>query len=342
MHEMKANKAPYRVPTEVLGAVLSAKHVVVAGHVTPDADCLGAILGTARSLQAGTGCRVEPAVADGNVSRRLRFMLDLAELPVVTGRVGPQADTALILDTAKSSRVNVPGKWEALQVPGRSFINIDHHASNEEFAAMNWVVSSASSTSEIIYWMLREADLPIDSVTASLLYCGIWGDTSGFSLPNTTGSALQAAAGLVEEGVDVEFIGLHMCRSVDSGEFQLQRIVFDNTRVVADNRIAYSTIDHQELTSTGCTAADIDDQVEIPRSLEGVSIAMLFSEGHKGKIRINLRGEGGTDVLTLARKFGGGGHRQAAGTIISGSIPEVVDRVLCEAQAYLDGRKLDS
>jgi len=236
----------------------------------------------------------------------------------------------------------VPGQWKALQAPGRTFVNVDHHASNQEFAALNWVVSSASSTSEIVYWMLCKANLPIDSTTASLLYCGIWGDTAGFSLPNTTGSALQAAAGLVNVGADVEFVGLHMCRSVDNGEFQLQRLVYDNTRVVADNRIAYATIDYQELASTGCTAADIDDQVEIPRMLEGASIAMLFSEGHRGKVRINLRGEGGTDVLTLAQKLGGGGHRQAAGTIVSGNIPEVVGRVLAEAETYLDGRQDDS
>ena len=336
MSQAHLRPIPYQVPADIVEALRAARHVVVAGHVTPDADCLGAILGSARVLQAGLKLRVEAAIAEGRVSRRLGFMLELADLPVVTGRVGPEADTVLILDTAKASRVNVPGKWEGLQAPGRNSINIDHHASNAGFGVVNWVVGSASSTCEIIYWLLGEMKLPIDSTAASLLYCGIWGDTAGFSLPNTGGSALRAAAGLVERGVDVEYIGRRMCRSVDPGEFRLQRIVYDNTRVVAGRRIAYSTIDHAELNSTGCSAGDIDDQVEIPRMLDGLSMAMLFSEGVKGRIRINLRGEGGVEVLPLAQKLGGGGHRQAAGTIIEGKVSEVVAKVLSEAEAYLD------
>ena len=335
MSQSNLIETPYEVPSAVIQALRAAQRAVMVGHVTPDADCLGAVLGTARALQAGLDCEVEVAIADGKVSRRLGFMLELGGLPMVTGQVGPQADTALILDTAKPSRVNVPGKWEGLQAPGRNFINIDHHASNQGFAAVNWVVGSASSTSEIIYWLLRKMNLPIDAETASLFYCGIWGDTAGFSLPNTSGSALQAAAGLVEQGVDVEFIGRRMCRSADPGEFQLQRIVYDNTRVIADNRIAYSTIDHQELTSTGCAAGDIDDQVEIPRMLDGLSLAMLFSEGVQGRVRINLRGERGVDVLPLAQKLGGGGHRRSAGTIIAGTVSDVVAKVLAEAEAYL-------
>jgi phosphoesterase RecJ-like protein len=336
MSDSDSLRIPYEVPSAVVETLQAARHVVVAGHVTPDADCLGSVLGTARILQAGLGLRAEPAVADGDVPRRLRFMVELAGLPIIAGPVGPEADTALILDTAKSSRVNVPGHWEGIQAPGRKLINIDHHASNQGYATVNWVVGSASSTSEIVYWLIREMDLPIDATTAALLYCGIWGDTAGFSLPNTGGPALQAAAGLVAVGVDVEYVGQHMCRSIAPGEFQLQRLVYDNTRVVADNRIAYSTIDHEELSSTGCTAVDIDDQVEIPRRLDGSYIAMLFSEGHRGKIRINLRGERGTTVLPLAQKLGGGGHDKAAGAILDGTISEVVARVLAEAEAYLD------
>ncbi|UCG33367.1 MAG: bifunctional oligoribonuclease/PAP phosphatase NrnA [Phycisphaerales bacterium] len=336
MSDSDSLRIPYAVPSAVVETLRAAKHLVVAGHVTPDADCLGSILGTARVLQAGLGCRAEPAVAGGDVPRRLRFMIEMAGMPVVTGAVGPAADTALILDTAKSSRVNVPGDWAGIQAPGRKLVNIDHHASNQGYAPVNWVVGTASSTSEIVYWLIQEMGLPIDVTTASLLYCGIWGDTAGFSLPNTGGSALQAAAGLVAVGVDVEYIGQHMCRSIAPGEFQLQRIVYDNTRVVAGSRIAYSTIDHEELSSTGCTAVDIDDQVEIPRRLDGSYIAMLFSEGHRGKIRINLRGERGTNVLPLAQRLGGGGHDKAAGAIIDGTIPDVVARVLAEAEAYLD------
>ncbi len=336
MNQTDTVQLPYAAPQELIDGLLKTDRLIVAGHVTPDADCLGSMMGAARVLRAAGICDVSIAVPNAEVSRRLKFMLDTAGLPVVTGEIGPEADTALIVDTAKPSRVNVPGKWDGIQADGRNILNLDHHASNEQFGDISWVVATASSSAEIVFWLLRQMNLTIDATSASLLYAGIWGDTSGFSLPTSNGPALQAAAGLVDAGADVEFVGQHLCRSLDESEFKLLRVVYDNTKLTAGNRIAYSTIDHDELVATGCMAADIDDQVGVPRMLSGIQIALLFSEGHKGKIRINFRGECGMDVLPLAQKLGGGGHRQAAGSIMSGTVAEVAARVIAESEAYLN------
>ena len=239
-------RLPYRAPDQLVAALSSTKSLIVAGHVTPDADCLGSMIGAARSIRDAGLCDCQIAIPDRQVSRRLQFMLDRADLPIVTDQVGPEPATALIVDTAKPARVNVPGKWDGIQAPERKILNVDHHASNENFGDTNWVVSTASSCAEIIYWLLRQMKLPIDDTTASLLYAGIWGDTCGFSLPSSNGPALRAAAGLVEAGADVEFIGQHLCRSLDESEFKLQRIVYDNTRLAAGNRIALAGDQHEQ------------------------------------------------------------------------------------------------
>ena len=94
--------------------------------------------------------------------------------------------------------------------------------------------------------------------------------------------------------------------------------------------------DTKEIAGCGCAAADIDDQVSVPRSLQGIQIAVLFTEGVEGKIRMNFRGESGVPALPLAQKIGGGGHVFAAGAILDGPMDQVVRRVIDEATRYLD------
>jgi phosphoesterase RecJ-like protein len=186
-----------------------------------------------------------------------------------------------------------------------------------------------------VYRVIRTAGRPVDPVTASLLYAGIHTDTRGFTLPSTTVASLAVAAELVDSGARAAELGERLYRSRRASEFRLLRLFYDNTNLAVEGRVAYSTADHQEITGCGCSAADIDTQVDIPRSLEGIAMALLFTEGVPGKVRINLRGEGGLSVLALARELGGGGHDQAAGAVLDGTIPEAVARVLPLAEKHL-------
>jgi phosphoesterase RecJ-like protein len=312
-------------PIELINALQNARQPVIAGHVTPDADAVASVLALARALPSGMAAGV---FERNSVAEKLRFMLDLAEVPLAGAARVAEADVVAVVDTAGTNRVNVPGKWDA--IAGKFVVNIDHHITNPDFGHVNWVVDSASSTSELVYRLIVAAGWKLDGPTASLLYAGIHSDTGGFSLPNSTADALNAAAALVRAGADIERIGRFL-RVQRRSEFDLIRTVYHNTRLTADGRIAYSTLTHQEITAAGCTPEDIDDQVSIPRSLSGVRIAMLFSEGDPGVVRINFRGEDGTPVLPLAQKLGGGGHTFSAGTRIRDTMNAVVDRVLQEA-----------
>src|SRR4029079_10845131 len=164
---------------------------------------------------------------------------------------------------------------------------------------------------------------------------GIYSDTAAFSLPNANADSFEAAADLVRRGADVEQVRLQITRSQEPHEFDLIRTVYHNTRQAAGGLIAYSTLSYDDIHSAGCSPEDIDDQVSIPRSLSRIRMALLFSEGEKGVVRINLRGENGTPVLPLAEKLGGGGHTYSAGVRIRVDMNEVVARVLSSAQAEL-------
>lgn len=327
-----------RRPTEqFLAAFRSVKHPLFLGHVTPDADSLGACMGMAAACREN-GVPAAVGLPDGCVAERLGFML---ALDVQTPRVAEVAadgpyDAAVVIDAASEKRINCGPR---ITMPGgAAAFNIDHHITNTDFARHNWVDPHASSSCEMIARLINELRWPISPTAASLLYAGLHGDTGGFSLPSTTADALQVAAELVRAGADVSHIGEQLCRSQDRHDFELLRRVYDHTTVTADGRIAYSYLSNQDIVESGCKAEDIDDQVSIPRALKGVAIAMLFSEGERGTVRINLRGEGRTTVVELAQRFGGGGHAQSAGVRVRNKpLQEVIQTVVAAAEEQLRG-----
>lgn len=319
------------VPAEVCAALRSARRVALIGHVTPDADCVASLAALWLALPE-LGVTPLAVLPPGTVSRRMNLLVRHAGLTPATPAEIRQADLALVLDTAKDRRVNLEGKLDAL--PGVPVVNIDHHATNPRFGRWNWVVADASSTSELVYGLLGALGCRITPTIATLLYAGMHSDTQGFSLTNTTAASLLAAHRLALAGARIHEICECLHRSQSRGEFELHKVIYANTRVSDDGRLAWSTASHDEITRTGCDAATIDNQVEIPRSIEGIMVAILFTEGERGRVRLNFRGEQGVSVLELAQQFGGGGHHASAGARLEGTLEQVLTRVLPAARAY--------
>ncbi len=323
------------IPTAVLDTIRAAKRVALIGHVTPDADCLAVIGAMAHGLRA-MGKQPAPSMPAGSVAEKLQFMVDIGGWQPASSADLAGCDVALVMDTAKDKRVNVDGKLEAL--PNAKVVNVDHHSSNTRFGDAQWIDGARSSSAEMIYELLCALDVRITPQIATLIYAGMHSDTAGFSLPNTTPRSLEVAAELARAGADIVNTCEQLCRSQTPHLFNLLKVVYGNTRVSEDGRLAWSTANYDEIHGAGCVAEDIDDQVEVPRSIRGVTIAVLFSEGVKGKIRMNFRGDTGCSILELAQQFHGGGHSQAAGAIMDGTIESVVERVIPAAQAYLAER----
>ena len=326
--------APIASP-EAIRELRAARSPVMISHVVPDADALGSALAMALGW-ADEQRRPTVSLPPGSLSQRLSFLVEQADVPVATEEDFRQADLFVTLDTAKKERCNVPqalrgADWSR----GRPLVNIDHHSTNTRFGTVNAIEADASSTSELVFHLLRSAERPITPLIASLLYAGIQTDTLGFSLPTTTPSALRASAELVELGADVGDLGERLGRSQRKSEFDLLRIIYANTKVVGAGDVAYSSASFDEIQQAGCSAADIDDQINVPRSLDGVRLAMLLTEGRKGKTRINFRGSGIVTVLDLAAEFGGGGHSQAAGAVLDCSLDEAIARVVPRAVEYV-------
>lgn len=320
-------------PEEVLEALRSTRRPIVFGHVAPDADCLGSAMALVCALRE-RGIDAVFGIPEGAGPKKLRFMFDLVPDCPRTSVLPEDCDMLIAVDTASEKRVNFDPRPSVSAGP--QSLNIDHHITNTDFATVNWVDPHASSTSELIARLLDTLGTSPTPSVASLLFAGIHGDTAGFSLPATTADALETAAALIRRGADVSLIGERLCRSQERGDFELLRRVYDHTTTTADGLISYSYLSHHDITASHCTADDIDDQVSVPRALQGVRVAMLFTEGEPGVTRVNLRGEGDTPVLKIAQHFGGGGHTQSAGIRVREKpMAQVIEEVLAVAQAEL-------
>ncbi len=320
-------------PADLCDAIRSASRVALAGHVTPDADCIGAIGALWLALPE---LNVTPVVSlpTDTVARRLRFLVEHAAIPSSAPGELRSADLVIALDTAKYPRLNVDGGREVLD--GKPIINIDHHATNTQFGQWNWISGQRSSTSEMVYDLLLTLGCQITPTIGTLIFAGIHTDTQGFSLSNTTSRSLAVGHEVTAAGARVHEVCERLHRSHSRSEFALMQVIYGNTRVSDDGRLAWSTASFDEIRATGCNANDIDNQVEVPRSVEGIDIALLLSEGVNGKVRINFRGEGGRGVLDLARQFNGGGHHASAGAIVDGPLKAVTERVVAAAREYLN------
>jgi bifunctional oligoribonuclease and PAP phosphatase NrnA len=329
--------AALSVPSEICDAIRAAQHIALVSHVTPDADAI-ASMGALWLALPELGKQPHLVLPEGTVSRQLQYLLRYAGLQPAHPAEMQDCDLIVALDTAKEKRLNDHGKVEVLtRIP---IVNIDHHATNTQFGRWNWIVAEASSTSELVYGVLRALGCQITPTIATLLYAGIHTDTQGFSLSNTTAHSLDVGHALAQAGARVSEVCERMHRSLSAGEFDLLRIVYQNTQVSPDGRLAWSSVSYAEIAATGCNAADIDAQVEVPRSIENIAVAMLFTEGEPGRVRMNFRGERGVSVLELASQFGGGGHHASAGARMSGTLAEVMERVLPAAHGFAAGLQL--
>lgn len=321
-------------PQEVCQAIRAAREVALVGHVNPDADCLGA-MGALWLALPELGKPARAVLPAGTVSRRLEYLVRHAGTAPAAPHELRRCDLAIVLDTARERRANLEGRLEAMH--GAAVVNIDHHATNTRFGRWNWVDPQRSSTSEMVYDLLRALGCQITPTVATLLYAGIHADTQGFSLSNTTARSLLVAHDLAQAGARVAEVCERLHRSLGRGEFELIQRVYANTRVSDDGLVAWSTLSHEEILASGCGPSDIDTQVEVPRSVEGIAVALLFSETRPGRVRINFRAEGTLSVLELAQQFGGGGHRASAGAMVDGPLEQVVQRVVAAARAWAAG-----
>jgi phosphoesterase RecJ-like protein len=242
-------------------------------------------------------------------------------------RFDSESDLYVFLDSANEDR-GVKGLHE--RAPGAFVLNIDHHEDNTRYGTLDCVDSSASSTSELIWRLMREAGWPITAGIAECLYTGISADTGGFVFSNTTELTHRVAADLVARGVVPAKIDTAMRQTRSLGGMHLWGIAL--SRIVCwgqDLQFAMTWLSWEDFERAGALMSDTEMLVSQPLLIRGVRFAVLLMEEEGGsEVKVSFRSkEGIVAASTVARSLGGGGHPRASAAVLALPLDRAIETI---------------
>lgn len=325
-------------PRRIIERLLAAERVVLTTHIRPDADGLGSEIALALFLEK-LRKRVWVINADPPPPN-LDWMLELHPVKTFTGalrhlKATAEADAIVVLDTGALERLGAFGP--TVRHSAADKLAIDHHPDPENWFDIAWVDTGAAATGELVYDLIAQHDPDlIDGPIATALYAAIMTDTGSFRYGGTTARTHRIVADLLERG-DIAPEGIHIAifdNRPMSGIRLLARAL-DTITTVYDGQVAYAVVSLALLEATSARSDEAEGVVNYPLSLEGVRAVVLFLETPSG-VKCSFRSKGDLAVNSWARRFGGGGHRNAAGAYVSGKpLREVIDEVIAAAAQYL-------
>jgi len=233
-------------------------------------------------------------------------------------------EVAIVLDCSELERV---GKEFSRIIAIKNIINIDHHFSNGKFGGFPYIDYEASSTGELIYRLLNAVDFDLTTDIATNLFTAIFTDTGGFRY-SVKKDTLVASGHLVEKGADPQWISESIFESYPPSKIRLMSRVLDTLTFDWSKKVGYMIVLRNALEETGATMEHTDGFVDIPRSIQGVEVSILFVELSDSCFKLSLRSKGRINVERVAKAFGGGGHINAAACRIDGDLETVKRKVM--------------
>ncbi len=314
---------------DILKEINGASTIGIGGHIRPDGDCIGSVMGLYLYLS-----KVCPGV-------EIQIFLEKpADIFSCISRIGQirtdfhteveQFDVFFALDTTKERM----GKAESYFDQAKKRINIDHHISNSGCGDVNYLMPEASSTSELIYDLMKDRS-QIDVEIAKALYIGIIHDTGVFQYSNTSPSTLKAAAELISYGfdfpklIDETFYEKTYVQNQILGRALLESFLFMN------GKCAVSMVDKKTMSFYEAQPHDLDGIVNQLRKTKGVECAIFLYQLDTLEYKVSLRSNGKVNVEKVASFFGGGGHERAAGVTMQGTFHDIVNNLSAQIAVQL-------
>lgn len=301
-------------------------------HENPDGDAIGSSLGLAWALRdMGRGAVV---INESPLPANLTF-LPGAETVRLPAAFTNTFDAVIVIDCASLERLGPNAA--RLVAPGAAIACIDHHVGNAGFGDPRLVVPEASATAELVHDLLDACQVPLTPETAQCLYTGLASDTGGFRFQNTTPKALRLAARLVDHGAKPSQVADWLYARKTAGSLRILGLALASLESRADGQVSAMTVSRGMFDRAEASAEDADGIVQYAKSLTGARVGVLFQEFAPGQVRISFRSDGTVDVNELAGRFGGGGHRVAAGARMDGDLASVRETVLGALEHAVNG-----
>jgi phosphoesterase RecJ-like protein len=317
-------------PADIIAALRKCNRILLSVHKNPDGDALGSQLALLFAFQQ-LNKTVEAHNLDP-VPEIYRF-LPGSDMIRTGNSVAARYDAIVVLDSDPSRTGLFDNGY-----PADTLINIDHHVTNALEWQLTWLEPSASATGEMVYELIKQLGVAIDREIALCLYTAIFTDTGSFRYSNTTPKSMRIAAELIEAGADPWLVTENVYESFAYRRIKLLGNVLTGMERSEDGKIAWVVVTEDLYRRFGASAEDTENFVNFVRSTKGVEVAILFRQTAEAQYKISLRSKGRVDLSGLAQSLGGGGHKNAAGSVLDGLFDEVKKRVIDAVSKAIDAQ----
>jgi len=314
---------------QIVNAIRSRQRFVLSSHSRPDGDSIGSQMAMAYALR-WLGKDVELVNFDAAPPQLMGFP------GVAAIRVAPTAagdfDAAIIMECSDLARTGVTG------LDRTYVINIDHHPGNTAYGQINWFDASAAACAEMVFELIGALGVPLSTEIATHIYVAILTDTGSFHYSSISPRTFDICRQLLEAGVDPVRVSRQVFDSNSMGRLKIMAAVLGSMSFDSSNRIGVLYLDHAMARTAGGTYDDTEGLINQPLTVKEVQAVIFFKQSEGDNYRVSLRSKADVDVGAVAKEFGGGGHKNAAGCSVGGPIEALKSSFIEKVQRAIDGR----
>jgi len=323
--------------TEIVEAIRARQRFVISSHTRPDGDSIGSSLAMAFALRA-MGKEANVVHSDPAPGPLMQFpgVRDIQVMP----QVGNHYDAAIVMECGDLGRTGVAGL-------DRFFlINIDHHPGNVGYGRLNWFNPDAAACGEMVFDLVKALGAPLTPEVAIHVYLAILTDTGSFHYANISPRTFEICKEALEAGVDPVAVARNVYDSNNMGRLKLFGAVLSAMQIDASGRVAIVYLDHEMARAAGGTYEDTEGLINLPLTVKEILAIVFFKQIEGDEYRVSMRSKGTIDIGGIAKEFGGGGHRNAAGCTVTGAIDalkkmfieKIEAKIEASIEAEIDGR----
>ncbi len=314
---------------QIVDAVRQRHRFVVSSHARPDGDSIGSQLAFAYAARA-LGKEVTIVNRDPAPAPLMAF----PGVPSIqiAGAVTGDFDAAVIMECGDLGRPGVSG------LDRFPIVNIDHHPGNTNYGTWNWFDESAAACGEMVFDLVTALGAPMSLEIATHIYLAILTDTGSFHYSSISPRTFDICRQMLEAGVDPVAVARSVYDSNNMGRLKLFGAVLSAMQIDPSGRIAIVYLDHEMARAAGGTYEDTEGLINLPLTVKEIQSVVFFKQHEGDEYRVSMRSKGEIDIGSVAKEFGGGGHKNAAGCTVTGPIDTLQKLFVERIEQAIDGR----
>lgn len=306
-------------------------NIIITSHISPDGDAIGSMLGLHYFIKKKFN-KKSTMFINGGINNNLKFLEGSDDILRYDDRLMENiiaADLIFVLDLNDLKRLKEAG--DAVSMSNAYKIMIDHHIEPKGFADLELLDTNATSTGELVFKLIESLNGKFDKRISNALYTAIMTDTGSFRFERTTAFTHQMIAKLIDNGAEPVkcYDEIYNQKTVQAMKLLGTSLV--NMDLFCEGRVSVMSLRKIDFDRADAIEDDTEGFVANTLSIKGVEVGVLITEREKGEIRISFRSKGRYSVREIASKFGGGGHKFAAGArTLNQEFEDVKNKIVSE------------